>query len=714
MDNEKLFSRYSLLMVLACLGINLAGTRLALWLELPLFLDSTGTILAAVLGGYLPGIVVGFATNCVAAWTSGDEITMYYGILNILIAISAVWLAKRGVFRSFFKSMASIFIFAFIGGALGSLLTWYLYGLNIGSGISAPLALSLVANTSLGKFLSQFLADIGIDFADKAVTVVFIYFVLMLIPRRLTDKLPLGEMYRSDKAPAGGGSVMSRIAKTYRNTSLSTKITMLIIVTSIILSTLSVSISYSLYRNTMDTRYVSQCTAAVNLISLVMNGDSVKGFIDTKASTLEYAYAKKKLYDIRNNIPDIKYLYVYQIKEDGVHVVFDLDTDDTPGGAFGEVIEFDEEFKKYLPRLLAGEEIDPIITVGQFGWLLTVYKPLLDSEGKCVAYAAADISMESIKSDRYVFIIKVLSLLFGVSIVIVAFALWFAQHSIVVPLNSLASATNKFAYENEQERLQNTADLHKLNIRTGDEIEYLYSAISKTIADVFDYLRVIDEKNADVAAKVAIISKMQDNIIISFADMVENRDENTGCHIKRTAAYVRAIGEELNRNGRYKGTLTHEYIEKLEKSAPLHDIGKIKIPDAILNKPGKLTPEEFDMIKTHAKAGMNILQKMFIGVTEEDNYLSEGVVMALYHHEKWDGSGYPQGLKGDDIPLGARIMAIADVFDALMSKRSYKDSFSFNDSVSIIKGESGTHFDPDVVEAFLNIKDTLKQIAEEN
>ena len=706
MGKNRLFNVQLFAAALVCLAINVICAKLVLHFELPLFLDSIGTILAGALLGYLPGIIVGFASNYILSL--GDYISLYYGALSVLIAIAAAFLSRRGAFKKIGPALASVFLFAFIGGSLGSLLTWGLYGLNIGSGISAPLALALNANTQLGKFLSQFIADTGIDLADKFVTVLAVFSILKFLPRRCLDALPFGYIYKNGNSVA---AFSGAIAKTYRNFSLRTKIASLIIATSLILGLTSVSISYGMYSNMMNKRYRYQCTAAVELMCRRMNGDTVKGFIATSADTIGYSRALQELYSIRDCISEIKYMYVYQIKEDGCHVIFDLNTKDTPGARFGDVVTFDSSFKKYLPSLLAGKEIPPVITKGQYGWLLSVYKPLRDSEGKTIAYAAADISMENVMTDRYIFIIRVLSLLFGVSIIITTFAIWFAQNKIVAPINSLATATSKFAYESEDERRQNTGKLETLNIRTGDEIEYLYSAINKTMNDIDRYMRVIEEKNIDVAQKASIISRMQDNIIISFADMVENRDENTGSHIRRTADYVRIISEEMNRRGCYKGLLGGDYINKLYKSAPLHDVGKIRIPDAILNKEGKLTPEEFTNMKTHTTAGGAILEHVLKGV-ESDNYLSEAQNMAVYHHEWWNGAGYPNGLKGSDIPLSARIMAIADVFDALVSTRSYKGPFSFKDAVAIIKDESGSHFDPDVVEAFLNCLEEIKKVSQ--
>ena len=202
------------------------------------------------------------------------------------------------------------------------------------------------------------------------------------------------------------------------------------------------------------------------------------------------------------------------------------------------------------------------------------------------------------------------------------------------------------------------------------------------------------------------IMAMQSGMITLMADMVENRDDNTGGHIKRTARYVEGIARELKKRGVYADILTDEYIKDLVVAAPLHDIGKIHIPDAILNKPGKLTKEEFDIMKTHSIAGQELLNHAREELGEY-GYLTMAVEMATYHHEWWDGSGYPYGLSGNDIPLCARIMAVADVFDALISKRCYKDAMPLEKVYAIIREESGTHFEPEIVEAFLVIVDDI-------
>ena len=452
---------------------------------------------------------------------------------------------------------------------------------------------------------------------------------------------------------------------------------------------------------------------AANLMRNELDAELINHYLADDTYRVGYEDTEQRLQKIKDAIPDIKYMYVYRILEDGCHVVFDLDTPDTPGGELGDVVEFDKTFSQYLPQLLAGEEIPPVVSNDQFGALMTTYEPIYDYQGNTVAYAGVDVSVERIQSERATYLMRLISLLLGASMIIISFSLWFAQKQLVLPINSLASATSHFSYENAADRKDNLERLNQLDIHTRDEIEKLYDTLTKSTQDMSRYIELIDEKTSDLVKQSAMISHLQDNIILSFANLVENRDENTGSHVKHTAAYVRAISEELLRENYRPEIMTPAYILNLTKSAPLHDIGKIKVPDTILNKPGKLTDEEFAVIKQHTTKGRGILLNVFVGI-EENNYLSEAIDMATYHHEKWNGSGYPAGLVGEDIPLCARIMAIADVFDALVSRRSYKAPMPLDKAFSIIEEGAGTHFDPRLVEAFLKIRGQISAIVEED
>lgn len=220
------------------------------------------------------------------------------------------------------------------------------------------------------------------------------------------------------------------------------------------------------------------------------------------------------------------------------------------------------------------------------------------------------------------------------------------------------------------------------------------------ISDITDSYNYSSRLERDVESRTKEIQHIQRTIVASIANIVEARDDSTGLHVKRTSAYVRIVAEKLREMGLHRETLTGEYITRLEDVSPLHDIGKLSISDSILCKPGKLTAEEYEVIKTHTTLGVGIIEKTMRGV-ETDEYVSMAEDVALYHHERWDGSGYPAGLSGELIPLSARIMAIADVYDAVCSLRCYKPALSKTEARGIIRDGRGSHFDPDVVDAFM-------------
>jgi putative two-component system response regulator len=205
------------------------------------------------------------------------------------------------------------------------------------------------------------------------------------------------------------------------------------------------------------------------------------------------------------------------------------------------------------------------------------------------------------------------------------------------------------------------------------------------------------------------IKRLQNSIMIVLANVVEERDKDTGGHNDRTAEYIKILIEALIHRGVYSDEISGWDIEKVVSAARLHDMGKIHVMDTILNKPGKLNEEEYEQIKLHSREGVNIIDRM-IKHTGEEEFLFNAKLFAEYHHERWDGTGYPHKLKGTDIPLHGRIMAVVDVYDALVSKRPYKEAYTHEKSIGIISEESGKHFDPKIVEVFLEIQDQLMKI----
>jgi putative two-component system response regulator len=204
---------------------------------------------------------------------------------------------------------------------------------------------------------------------------------------------------------------------------------------------------------------------------------------------------------------------------------------------------------------------------------------------------------------------------------------------------------------------------------------------------------------------------IQDVSIHALARLAEIRDNETGNHLRRTQEYVRTLATRIKGQSRFAGQLTARTIDLLAKSALLHDIGKVGIPDQILRKPGPLTPDEWQVMKTHAKLGSDAIELAERDARRPVAFLTLAKDIAHYHHEKWDGSGYPEGLAGEAIPLAARLMAVADVFDALTSRRVYKEPISLDAATGIIRDGSDRHFDPNLVEAFLAGRDAIAAIA---
>ena len=490
------------------------------------------------------------------------------------------------------------------------------------------------------------------------------------------------------------------IKKKNKNLSVRTKMLLLLSIALLIFGIAAAAISYRIYLDASVEQHKRLATGIAQLVAENINPDKVEDYLTNGYNEQGYYETKMKLYKIRESSPDIKFVYVYKILEDGCHVVFDLDTPEVTGNEPGTIESFSESFAPYLSALLHGEEIEPIITDDSYGWLLTVYVPVKNSEGVTQCYSAVDVSMDALRAQSQEYMLK-LAMIFSVILaVILLIGFQLVNYGVITPINQMANSAEMFAFNNQESIEKNLEQIQNLDIHTGDEIENLYQAFLKMTEDSVNYIEDVKNKNET-------ISKMQDALIITLADLVESRDENTGQHIKKTA---KIILEEMQREKIYSNQLTEKFVEDVYKSAPLHDIGKIAVPDAILNKPGKLTNEEFDKMKTHTTAGGKILTSI-IKMVPEAHYLKEAINLATYHHERWDGRGYPTGLAGENIPLSARIMAVADVFDALVSKRSYKEGFPLDKAMNIIIEERGTHFDPQLVDIFVAAKDKVFKVA---
>ncbi|MZH03475.1 MAG: two-component system response regulator [Nitrospinae bacterium] len=239
----------------------------------------------------------------------------------------------------------------------------------------------------------------------------------------------------------------------------------------------------------------------------------------------------------------------------------------------------------------------------------------------------------------------------------------------------------------------------------------------KTHLTLYDQNRVLEEKVVErtqsLYQRAKEVSDTQDVTIFALATLAEYRDNDTGSHIIRTQRYIKILANHLMTLPKYKDQLSPEIIDLLYKSAPMHDIGKVGVPDQILLKPGRLKHEEFEIMKKHTVFRLEVITKseQTLGVDPKTSFLRFAREIAYTHQEKWDGTGYPQGLTGEEIPLSGRMMAIADVYDALISKRVYKPAISHESAVKIIEKGKGQHFDPDMTDAFLEVAESFRQVA---
>lgn len=703
-DKQKKKKNYRLIpLILIAMGIvlNFVFAKLASSSGFPIYLDNIGTIVAAALGGYLPGIFTGVLNN-VINYTL-DATSIYYASISALFAMATVRCYRIGWFGKISGIIRLIFILALIGGFLGGIISWYLSGAAT-SGIAAQWLAWLKTNLGLSTFWAHIVSTFALDFIDKSITVVAAVILIRLVPEKYRRVFWLSGWKQTPVTEEEEKLERSLIGGNHR--SLNGKIALMLIFATLSMALVVTGVSSSLFTDYSKEQHMQDGKGAASLVAHEIDPEKVDEFIKKGEKAEGYKETEKELYAIRDNYPDMDYVYVYQIKKDGCHVVFDLDSPDLKGEEPGTVIPFDKSFKKLVPDLLAGKKIDPIETNDTYGWLLTSYEPIYDSKGKCVCYAAADIKVSEIKEYERNFVVRVILLFFGFFILILAIGLWLVKYHVILPINCMASMASRFASseaDNNEEAMEESLEqIKNLDIRTGDEVQNLYESFRQMTSDTVDHVHDMRKQSEEIA-------ELQNGLIITMADMVEGRDTDTGNHVLKTAAYARIILEGLRRKGYYLDQITDQYIDDVEHSAPLHDVGKISVSDVILNKPGKLTDEEFAIMKSHTTIGKEMIDRVIETVNGE-SYLKHGRDMAAYHHEKWNGSGYPEGLSGEDIPLSARALAIADVFDALTAKRVYKEGMPFEKVVAIIQKDSGTHFDPKCVEAFMDSLDEIKAV----
>ena len=669
-------------------------------LELPIFMDTIGSVGVAALGGIFPGVLTAFATNIICNFIKNGM--LYFAFVNVLVAMYTVWFLRKYDFQKPVDALR----FALVSGTFSGIL-----GTMVGLGVfESPLSFSMnVFIETLSRSLhtsfavSYLIINILFNILDKALTVFVVSFLLRYIPEGKKRSIIAG-IWRQRPLTNEELVEIKEWEKDLKKSSR-TRMTLVIVSIAFILCTVMGWIGGSIYYENEKNDRTENAKNAVVFAASVIDPGKVNDYIKRGRSVDGYNETEELLYKIRKNAIGVEYLYALKIDERGVIFIFDLESDD--GAKTYEPGEFsliEDAFYPYLPDLLEGKEIEPIENNSLGKWLLTVYYPVKDEEGNCACYVGADVSLDYMAIYMQKFLLKVMTILAGFFLVILVFAIWMSDIYNAFPISSLAKCVDSFSHSGyDQKALDNNVRaLRRLDIYTGDEVEKLYTSICDMTLNQAEQMRSLRRLNESTA-------KMQQGLIMTMANMVENRDSDTGAHIQKTAAYVKIIVEGLEKKGYYAEKITPKFKSDVVRSAPLHDVGKINISDSVLNKPGKLTPEEFEIMKTHTIHGKKIIEDAISTVSGE-SYLKEARNMAAYHHERWDGKGYPEGLHGEVIPLSARIMAVADVFDALTSPRVYKPAFPLDKALEILNEGAGTQFDPKCIEVFFEAMPEVKTV----
>lgn len=492
--------------------LNLAGSFITQHFGLTIYLDTCGTIFIAALGGYVPGIAVGFFTNVIKSIFDSQQ--MYFCTVNILVAAYAAYFARKGFFKSLGKVLMLILPLALMTSAF------------------AMLIYNLLNSTSFLQTVSQFhlsfVTSLLGEFLDKGLSLLVAFVLLKSIPKSVIAAFKL---VGKRQAPLSDEMQQALDKKNYLlSSSLRTKMLTILMVSSLLVSFSLSFISYLLFREAAMSDRIKTVDSMVAVILNELKPDHVTEYIELGRSYEEYRKIEEKLYAIKNSNTYIQYIYVYRIEPDGCHVVFDLDTAKVRANNPGEVVPIDKAAEPYRHDLIAGRPIPPILSDDEYGNLLTLYKPLYDKTGKCQCYAIVDFSLDVLSDHMRSFTIKLLALFTGCFIFIFVVGLWFIENNIILPVDTMAYCARNFAYDNPDERRKHFERIRGLQVRTGDEIENLYSSLLKMTENISMYLEHLQIEKVRVENMRLQVFAM---------DELAHKDSLTG--IKNKAAYNREI-----------------------------------------------------------------------------------------------------------------------------------------------------------------------------
>lgn len=695
---KRIFSPTIWLLAVVLLGLNIALAWVVKFAGITVFyLSDVFTIVAACWLGALPGLFVGMGTTIFAKLAFGASV--YSASVPGFNVIIAVFMMRKGLFRKWWSYPLLVIFLALIWGFGGQVFNYYINGQTIDLE-NYVIFEWLVNEHGWNPFWSKALAVFCWEIVDKAISVFVLWLFFILYPQdnRFLDYFPYTYLLKKPWGSFKKGLDPVQNSKS----SIKNKILSITTMSYLILGVMVVAILSSTSHDKIYDEYCDSLSKIAQTASEVVDGDKLDSYFNSDGTIPyeDYDIVKNDLNIISKTDDRIMYVCVFRFEDDKAYAVFD--TDDKNPFVLGEEVDIAKSFDNNISPFVKGQEVTTIFrSVAKCGEIMSGYHTIKNSQGRVVAYSVVDFDYRSISVATGITIAQVASVEVIVFLWGGIILYYLLNIDLIAPLQIMNDELSTFHATGVKHWKGSKYHRDRVSWGLQNELGQLSHNIHKTEDEACSTYIEIQERTAKIIA-------MEAGLVSALAEIVESRDVNTGDHIKRTSLYAKILAKAMAKRPRYKDIITPDYIDTLTTACTLHDVGKISISDSILNKPDKLTPEEFEIMKTHTTVGVKLID-MAIEDVGDNAYLSLGREIAGGHHEKWDGSGYPLGLKEEEIPLSARIMAVVDVFDALTSKRSYKEPFSFEESVNIILEGKGKHFDPEIVDVFISILPKLEK-----
>ncbi len=479
--------------------------------------------------------------------------------------------------------------------------------------------------------------------------------------------------------------------KEYQKKTLQGRVIVLFALMALILDAVVIGVGYRVYTSDTIDSYRKIGSGIAQVIASSIDSNKVPDMLEGEESE-SYELLKARMVDLLTKVPDVQDVYIYNMQRDGMYLLLDTDKLDAD---VNEKFGYTDILAPYIEDFLDGDDIASFISGSAGDRMMTSLIPVYDVRDKCVCYTGCDISLEEAYKDRDRFAATLSIIVFIPTMLVVLLAAFYVQKRVINPINRLDVYLRNYASGANADNLARE-QLKTFGDDAANEILSLRDDAIKMMDDISEYSNAAD--------------KYRNNITKGIEAVMDVKNNN-GEHLEKYSEYARIIMDELRSDEGYGIKISDSDYNDIIRYAPLYDMGELFISDTIMNKSGKLTDEEYEKLKTHTVSGKRVVDEIsnIVKRDSDNTILSE---MTELHHERWDGKGYPKGLKGEAIPLAARIIAVVDVFNAIISKRSYKTGQSAAKAFDIIESESGKQFDPAVVRAFMARRSDIEALVE--